>query len=163
MEKPDSVIESLVFAHLTRRPSSVLAQLSVLWRLGAPAVFGDQGLLPALPSALLDLNMAPASAQRRVAPGWQQRCGVTGVQVWHKSFKVLGGLRAKRVQHLPVHQGKPKKGKKTRVFNKPQQSASAVNYSADQALRHAVTYLPWVNRSRNFQYEGLRFWTSITA
>ena len=30
-------------------------------------------------------------------------------------------------------------------------------------LRQAVTYLPWVNRNRNFQYEGLRFWTSITA
>lgn len=33
----------------------------------------------------------------------------------------------------------------------------------DKPGQTPITYLPFVSRKRNFQYEGLRFWTSMTA
>lgn len=45
--------------------------------------------------------------------------------------------------------------------------AATASFKTKQSLLYSVecmhAYLPLVKRSRNFQYEGLRFWTSITA
>lgn len=55
------------------------------------------------------------------------------------------------------------KGKKTQECSRNHTERFSCDLFRRPSLRHAVAYLPWVNRRRNFQYEGLRFWTSITA
>ena len=88
--------------------------------------------LPALPLPSKTLTHTPVSAQRSVGPRRQQRCGVKGVQLGNDSSKVLGGLGAKHIQHLPVHQGKPRHRRPgDQDTNQP--TTSAVDYSTGRA------------------------------